>query len=174
MLAEAESQLADISLLPPQEGSLIYALKTEFSQELGLVEGGVNESIRVESLYARINAIAGTPLNDSYHFGQTIINDFGRPYQQGFNAVSGFTSRAETGPFSFYVRGEYQYSPSAAACPLSVRNVIAQADLNPVQPPVPIQTANQFTLLDAYTTLPLCRNPSSGPTQSFRLLPAEA
>jgi hypothetical protein len=167
MLAEAEYQVADISLLPPQEASLISALKTEFSQELGLVEGGVNESIRVESLYTRINPISGTPLNDSYHFGQTIINDFGRPYQEGFNAVSGFTSRAETGRFSFYVRGEYQHSPSAAAYPLSVRNVIAQADLNPVQPPVPIQTTNQFRLLDAYTSMTLWGNEVSVGKQSL-------
>jgi membrane-associated phospholipid phosphatase len=167
MVAEAEYEVADVSLLPPQEASLLSALKNEFSQELGLVEGGVNESIRVESLYTRIDPIAGTPLNDSYHFGQTIINDFGRPYQHGFNAVSGFTSRAETGPFSFYVRGEYQYSPSAAAYPLSVRNVIAQADLNPVQPPVPIQTANQFRLLDAYTSLTLWGNEISVGKQSL-------
>jgi membrane-associated phospholipid phosphatase len=167
MLAEAESEVADVSLLPPPEASLFSALKSEFSQELGLVEGGVNESIRVESLYARINPIAGTPLNDSYHFGQTIINDFGRPYQQGFNMVSGFTSRAETGPFFFYVRGEYQHAPSAAAYPLSVRNVIAQADLNPVQPPIPIQTANQFRLLDAYTGLTLWGNEISVGKQSL-------
>jgi hypothetical protein len=167
MVAEAEYEVADVSLLPPQQASLFSALKSEFSQELGLVEGGVNESIRVESLYTRINPIAGTPLNDSYHFGQTIINDFGRPYQQGFNAVSGFTSRAETGPFSFFVRGEYQYSPSAAAYPASVRNVIAQTDVNPVQPPNPIQTANQFRLLDAYTSLTLWGNEVSVGKQSL-------
>jgi membrane-associated phospholipid phosphatase len=167
MVAEAEYEVADVNLLPPQQASLFSALKSEFSQELGLVEGGVNESIRVESLYTRINPIAGTPLNDGYHFGQTIINDFGRPYQQGFNAVSGFTSRAETGPFSFFVRGEYQYSPSAAAYPASVRNVIAQTDVNPVQPPNPIQTASQFRLLDAYTSLTLWGNEVSVGKQSL-------
>ncbi len=30
--------------------------------------------------------IKGRPINDSFHFGQTLINDYGRPYQQGFNA----------------------------------------------------------------------------------------
>jgi hypothetical protein len=167
MLAEADYQEADASLPPTQEASLLSALRTEFSQELSLEDGAVNESIRVESLYTRINPIAGTPLNDSYHFGQTIINDFGRPYQGGFNAISGFTSRAETGPFSFYVRGEYQYSASAAAYPLTVRNVIAQADLNPLQPPVPSQTANQFRLLDAYTGLTLWGNEISVGKQSL-------
>jgi membrane-associated phospholipid phosphatase len=173
MLAEADYQEADASLPPTQEASLFSALRTEFSQELSLEDGGVNESIRVESLYTRISPIAGTPLNDSYHFGQTIINDFGRPYQGGFNAVSGFTSRAETGPFSFYVRGEYQYSPSAAAYPDSVRNVIAQADVNPVQPAIPVQSANQFRLLDAYTGLTLWGNEVSVGKQSLWWGPGE-
>jgi membrane-associated phospholipid phosphatase len=167
MLADADAQLPDAALLSPQEEALFTTLKNEFSQELSLEDGGVNESIRVESLYTRINPIAGTLLNDSYHFGQTIINDFGRPYQQGFNMVSGFTSRAETGPFSFFVRGEYQYAPSASAYPASVRNVIAQADVNPVQPATPVQTADQFRLLDTYTSMTLWGNEVSVGKQSL-------
>jgi len=173
MLIDADVRIGDPSLLSPQETSLFATLRSEFSQELSLEDGGVNESIRVESLYTRIDPIAGTPLNDSYHFGQTIINDFGRPYQQGFNMVSGFTSRAETGPFSFFVRGEYQYAPSAGAYSASVRNVIAQADSNPVQPPVPIQTANQFRLLDAYSSLTLWGNEVSVGKESLWWGPGE-
>jgi len=173
MLVDADVRLADPSLLSPQEVSLFATLKSEFSQELSLEDGGVNEGIRVESLYTRIEPIAGTPLNDSYHFGQTIINDFGRPYQQGFNMVSGFTSRAETGPFSFFVRGEYQYAPSASAYSASVRNVIAQADLNPVQSASPVQTADQFRLLDAYTSLTLWGNEVSVGKQSLWWGPGE-
>ncbi|HWZ46019.1 MAG TPA: capsule assembly Wzi family protein [Candidatus Saccharimonadales bacterium] len=133
-----------------QEASLYAALRVEFAQELGLETGGINESIRVESLYVRIQPIGGTPLNDSYHFGQTVINDFGRPYHQGLNVVSGFTSRAESGRFSFYVRGEYQRAAGAAAYSDSVRGVVAQADLNPIQPAAPFAGANRFALLDAY------------------------
>ena len=40
-------------------------------------------SVHVESLYTRLLGISGQPLNDSYHFGQTLINDFGRPYAGG-------------------------------------------------------------------------------------------
>jgi len=173
MLIDADVRMGDPSLLSPQETSLFATLRSEFSQELSLEDGGVNESIRVESLYTRIDPIAGTPLNDSYHFGQTIINDFGRPYQQGFNMVSGFTSRAETGPFSFFVRGEYQYAPSAGAYSASVRNVIAQADQNPVQPATPIQTAEQFRLLDAYTSMTLWGNEVSVGKQSLWWGPGE-
>jgi len=173
MLIDADVRIADPLLLGPQETSLFATLRSEFSKELSLEDGGVNESIRVESLYTRIDPIAATPLNDSYHFGQTIINDFGRPYQQGFNMVSGFTSRAETGPFSFFVRGEYQYAPSAGAYSASVRNVIAQADQNPVQPATPIQSAEQFRLLDAYTSMTLWGNEVSVGKQSLWWGPGE-
>src|SRR5262249_11266403 len=98
----------------------------------------------------RFSQISGTPVNDSYHFGQTIINDFGRPYQKGFNAISGFQASANAGRLTFYVSGEYQHSPSAPAYPQAARQAIANTDNNPVQPASPISAINQFTLLDAY------------------------
>ena len=52
-------------------------------------------------------------LRDSYHLGQTISNDYGRPYQTGFNRMAGASTVEEWGPFSLYVRGEYQHAPSA-------------------------------------------------------------
>lgn len=39
---------------------------------------------RLESAYTVMRGISGTPLHDSYHLGETIINDYGRPYQNGF------------------------------------------------------------------------------------------
>src|SRR5262249_39373621 len=130
-------------------------------------KGGVNESIRLESIYSGFDEIAGKPLNDSYHFGQTIINNFGRPYQQGFNAVLGFTSRAETEHFFFYARGEYQNAPSAAAYPDNVRAVIANVDLNPQQPALPIQATSQFRLLDTYAGINILSNEVSVGKQSL-------
>lgn len=158
MLAEAEPMFEDDTDQNPQVVALYSALKTEFSQELGLVnEGSVNQSIRLESVYAGIYPIAGTPLNDSYHFGQTIINNYGRPYWQGFNAVSGFTSRAELGHFFFYARGEYQDSPGAPVYPTSVSNDILQIDQNCKSTSIPCTTpgspnpmADRFRLLDTY------------------------
>ena len=96
--------------------------------------------------------ISGTPLNDSYHFGQTLINDYGRPYWQGVNNVTGFSTSANDGRFAFYVDGEYQYAPTIPAYPLSVRQVIANVDENPLQPPTPIP-ANQFALQDTYAMM---------------------
>lgn len=64
------------------------------------------------SVYTQIRGISGTPLRDSYHFGQTFVNDYGRPYASGFNNYSGFSTRTRAGRFSLYFRGEYQHSPA--------------------------------------------------------------
>jgi hypothetical protein len=61
----------------------------------------------LESVYTRLMNISGQPLNDSFHLGQTISDDYGRPFQSGFNAIAGFSSVNELGRFSLYVRGEY-------------------------------------------------------------------
>ena len=47
-------------------------LAKEFSAEVGLLAGGRNVGAEVESIYTRFTGIAGTPLSDGYHFGQTI------------------------------------------------------------------------------------------------------
>jgi len=69
---------------------------------------------RVESVYTVARGISGTPLRDSYHLGSTIINDYGRPYENGFNNYSGASGYAAAGRFVLYVRGEFQGAPSAA------------------------------------------------------------
>lgn len=192
MLSEAASVVEGNPEQSSQVVALYSALKEEFSQELGLVEqGSVNQSIRLESLYAGVYPIAGTPLNDSYHFGQTIINNFGRPYWQGFNMVSGFTSRAEAGHFFFYLRGEYQNAPDAPAYPDSVRTDILRIDENcqfnppfPVgvpprpstpcsSPAGPVTSANQFRLLDTYAGFTAIGNEISVGKQSLWWGPGE-
>ncbi len=83
----------------------------ELSDEIGpdgLRRGAV---YGLQSVYARTMEIAGEPVNNSFHLGSTIINDYGRPYAQGFNAIAGFSSLNEYGRFSFYVRSEYQHAP---------------------------------------------------------------
>ena len=89
-------------------------------------------------------------MNDSYHFGQTIVDNYGRPYEEGFNTYDGFSGYGTEGIFTLYVRGEYQHAASAPAYPLAVRQAIATMDDNPVQPATPTATANQFRLLDTY------------------------
>ena len=66
----------------------------------------------VESVYSRLGGIAAIPLNDSFHLGQTIVNDYGRPYQEGFNPKAGFSTRSEAGGFALNFRGECQHTPA--------------------------------------------------------------
>jgi hypothetical protein len=108
----------------------------------------------IESLYERAMGIAGTPLNDSYHLGQTIVNDYGRPYQEGFNNYLGFSARATSGPFGLYVRGEYQHAPSADGYPPTLAQRLADIDAVPnvpqdTIPAGPISSRNQFRLIEA-------------------------
>jgi hypothetical protein len=66
----------------------------------------------VQSVYTRVMGISGQPLRDSFHLGQTISQDYGRPYEHGLNNITGFATLNEYGRFSLYVRGEYQHAPS--------------------------------------------------------------
>ena len=64
---------------------------------------------RIESIYSASRAITGTPLDDSFHLGQTVINDYGRPFENGFNNYSGVSGYAIAGRFTLYLRGELQF-----------------------------------------------------------------
>ena len=86
---------------------IVAALRTEFASELRSLETGENQSMRMESVYTRMTGISGTPLADSSHFGQTIYNDEGRPYQEGFNSITGFSSYATSDRFAVYFSGEF-------------------------------------------------------------------
>ena len=141
---------------PSSEPERLYeALSTEFRSDLEAIENGSENAVKLESLYTNSTEIVGRPLNDSNHFGQTIINNYGRPYQQGFNTVDGFSGWAADGRFTVYVRGEYQHSPSSPGLSQLAEDVIAAVDVNPVQAAAPIPRTNQFRLLDTYVSAAL-------------------
>lgn len=150
LVDEAGDAMRDDDNVPAQADQLYTELQREFHADLESMSTPEAPSAHIESIYSRVTNISGLPLNDSYHFGQTIINDYGRPYQQGLNAYDGFSAYTTAGRFTMYVRGEYQHAPGAPAYPLAVRQVIATADDNPVQPAIPIATTDRFTLLDTY------------------------
>jgi capsule assembly protein Wzi/PAP2 superfamily protein len=129
---------------------LYTVLSREFQSDLHESATGNEGSVHLESLYTNVTEITGEPLNDSYHFGQTIINNYGRPYQHGFNTYDGFSGWATKGRFVIYVRGEYQHAPSAPGFSQPIQNLIGSLDTNPVQPATPIAATNQFRLLDTY------------------------
>ena len=117
--------------------------------EFGTDAGQTNPQAQLTAVYTRNMYIKGRPINDSLHFGQTLINDYGRPYQQGFNALDGFTARAQGYHFSLDVRGEYQHAPGRAAYPESVQELFAEIDGTPLVAPAPVPQTNVFRLINA-------------------------
>ena len=123
-------------------------------KDRGRVEG-------VETIYTRLMGVGGPVLRDSYHLGQTINNDYGRPYQSGFNNITGFSTINEVGRFSLYVRGEYQHAPSAAGYNAALSRTISNIDAIPYPgtnnyqlhqdtiPSGPIASQNPFRLQEA-------------------------
>jgi hypothetical protein len=134
--------------------NIFQALALEF----GLNAGQTTPQAEVADVYTRNMYIKGRPINDSFHFGQTLINDYGRPYQQGFNALDGFSARAEGYHLSLDVRGEYQHAPGRAAYPESVQELIARVDNTPLLAPEPVPQTNVFRLIDANLALSLANN----------------
>ena len=119
--------------------------------------------IALDSVYQRVMGIAGTPLRDSFHLGQTDINDFGRPYAAGFNNYSGFSASAHYGMFSTYFRGEYQHAPSWEGYPLNLAEALARIDDfatfttvplpgNTTIPLGPVPAVNNLTVLEGYVS----------------------
>lgn len=113
---------------------------------------------QLDSVYTQLRGISGTPLRDSFHLGQTLINDYGRPYQGGFNNYTGFSARAEAGRFTLYYRGEYQHAPSAAGYSSVLATYLSESidaipiATNPVQdtiPMGPIAATNYARILEA-------------------------
>jgi membrane-associated phospholipid phosphatase len=150
LVEEAGDQIRIEASIPSDVERLYGDLQREFRPDLDAIDRGGKRSARVESIYTDVTGIAGQPLNDSYHFGQTIINNDGRPYQEGFNTYNGFSGFGTAGRFTIYIRGEYQHAPSAAPYPLAAREAISAVDENPLQQAIPSATVNQFTLLDTY------------------------
>lgn len=107
---------------------LIAALGAEFAAESRRLEGGANLGWHVDSIYFRGTAIAGPVLKDGYHFGQTVANDYGRPYGPGFNAAAGISARAEAGPLSLSLQAEYQHAPPVASEPAAASLAAAAVD----------------------------------------------
>ena len=87
---------------------LYYALRDEPRKDGPINRGAV---YGLESAYAGVRLVHGTVLRDSWNIGTTFNNDYGRPYSNGFNTYNGFSTVSEAGPFSLYVRAEYQHAP---------------------------------------------------------------
>ena len=158
---EATDSITDNDEAGTEGTRLLDSLQREFGTEVNLLGGGNNAELRLESAYTRSTEIVGKPLTDGDHFGQTIINDYGRPEEQGFNNVTGLSGWAADGPFAVYVAGEFQHSPSAPALPQTALEAISQADFgrSTVPQPFPVPSAtptaafDQGRFLDTYVAM---------------------
>ena len=155
-LAEEAAESLQTAASPNAEAAgLIARLQGEFAYETGLLSGGHNLTANVESVYARAVSISGPALTDSYHFGQTVAYDFGRPYEEGMNGQVGGSFDAATGPLVIYMRAEYQHAPAAPAYSDSIQNFITHADGVPISevPSGAVPTTNQLQFLDSYAAV---------------------
>ena len=133
------------------EASGIYsALAKEFESEIHGLEGRESERyIQLESVYARALGIDGQPLHDSEHFGQTITNDYGRPFAEGLNTISGLSGWGTWDRFTIYASGEYQHAPSSPTYSDQVRATLSNIDATPLQAGV-FPSGDEFHVLDTY------------------------
>jgi membrane-associated phospholipid phosphatase len=152
LVAEAGDRLDDAEQSSSQVASIYATLTKEFTDEIELPEGGNNTRASLESAYTRLTEISGQPLSQAYHydFGQTLINDFGRPYEQGFNNITGFSAWATQSRFVFYANGEFQNAGGAPPMSQDARDVIAGTQYVPAPPATPVAPINRFQLLDTY------------------------
>jgi hypothetical protein len=111
------------------EAREIYdALNRELHYDMEGPCGPHEGATRVESVYTVARGISGTPLHDSYHLGSTIVNDYGRPFENGFNNYSGASGYAAAGRFALYVRAEFQGAPSAAGYSSTLAQTLSGVD----------------------------------------------
>ena len=69
----------------------------------------------LESAYMRYGSIMGPALSDGFHFGQTWVNDYGRPLGRGGSYIAGYSGRLVSGRLFLYDRQEVQTDPGLPA-----------------------------------------------------------
>ncbi len=153
---------------------LLYELSAEVPSgnvDRGLVYG-------MSSSYTRFLGISGPVLRDSYHLGQTLSNDYGRPFESGLNAIAGAATTEEWGPFSLYVRGEYQHAPSGTGYERELSNALGTNDEidnegpSDVMPVGELPSQNPFRLVEAYGSFHLLGHEITGGKTDAWLGPA--
>src|SRR5579859_2984530 len=169
MLEEAGARIEDAqdyADATTDEAQQIYqAIDRELHPDVQGPCGILKGKARIESVYSVFRGISGTPLRDSFHLGQSVINDYGRPYENGLNNYTSASGYASAGRFLLYVRGELQGAPgatgysSALAQALSNVDGIPSIDPNTGQPyrqatiPIgPIGTTTQGRFIEAYVS----------------------
>src|ERR1035437_3179332 len=167
MLEDAGGHIQDAEAGPAtdQAQELYDALAAELRYDMAGPCGTLRGNTRVESVDTVARAISGTPLRDSFHLGSSIINDYGRPYANGFNNYSGASGYISAGRFTLYARGEFQGAPSATGYSAALAQTLSNIDLvtfiNPVTglpysqatiPMGPIGSTTTGRVMEAYAS----------------------
>lgn len=181
MLDESEDDVREGNSEEAQQ--ILLSVRRQLTEEVAATNNGDRGTVYgTETLYDRAMVISGTPLRDSYHLGQTIVNDYGRPYQNGFNNLLGFSAIAERGRFSLYIRGEYQHAPSADGYSSNLAQILSISDQIPYSgynlnqatvPAGPIAAANPFRLQEASLSFYIAGHEVSGGKTDSWLGPAQ-
>jgi hypothetical protein len=173
LLDDAADKFSDRGSEEGEAGRTYAALTGEFTTEIARLDGDANVGGGVRTVYTRMMGISGTPVRDGYHFGQTITNDYGRPYWTGFNNITGLSADAEAGPVSIYFRGEYQHSPAMPSESAQTLAATAAADFTP---PLANGTGevSQVELLDSMASVNINNVQVSFGVQSVWMGPGES
>ena len=170
MLEDTSPEITDADLYGDStvgEAQDLYdALMRELDPDIQSCHADRGEA-RLESAYATARVLSGPPLHDSFHLGSSIVNDYGRPFENGLNIYSGLSGYASSGRFLLYVRGEFQGAQSAAGYSISLSDELStNVDLIPFIDPAtglplnqttipmgPISTATSARLMEAYVSV---------------------
>jgi hypothetical protein len=130
MLEDAADHLedADSGSLTEEAQKLYDALSREAGNEMADPCKVRKGTAYVESVYSVMRGMSGTPLRDSFHLGSTVVNDYGRPYSNGFNNYSGLSGYASAGRFLAYVRGEFRGVPTTIGYSSTLTAQLANID----------------------------------------------
>jgi hypothetical protein len=150
MLEIAESRLEDADPSPATEEAkrIEVALSKEVNPYTQSDCGPGHGTAQIESSYTVFRGIDGTPLRDSFHVGQTTINDYGRPYANGLDSYTGASGYVNVGRFLLYARGELQSAPSANGYSTGLASELAAVDgtTDYLNSAVPIPLNGQATI----------------------------
>ena len=148
LLEDAEDRIADDENAPGDAEKIYKELRDEFDVESRRLDGAANVGVKLESIYTRSTGISGTPLRDSFNFGETLVNDYGRPYWTGYSNVTGITAQADAGPVALNLQVEYQHAPTMPSYSSSTLAAVAAADFRPAASNA-ISEVNQVKLLNS-------------------------
>jgi len=150
MLEEAEAQIQDANMYGDSTAGeaqdLHAALLHEVHADRPIPCPASRALFEIDSSYSTIRAVSGTPLQDSFHLGSTVINDYGRPFENGFNNYTGLSGDASAGRFLLYVRGEFRGAPSGAGYSPVLAQLLSMGDWVPFLDPATNLPYNQATI----------------------------